>query len=343
MLIASGASMGIAESAEKIVENIKDVRPTVLFAVPRVFNKIYAGVRQLVARKPAAVRWLFEHGLAATARRSRGESIGLGGRLVSLLADKLLFAKVRARFGGRLKFAICGAASLAREVAELVEAVGIAVYEGYGLTETSPIVSANVPGQRKLGSVGRVLPGVRVAIDASTSSDPRLGEIVVYGPNVMAGYHERDAETRAVLTSEGGLRTGDIGYLDEDGYLFITGRLKEQYKLANGKYVVPSPLEERLKLSPLISNVMIYGENKPYNVALVVPAEELSADDRARARLTAEIDRLSSEFKRYERVKSFLVATEDFTQANHMLTPSLKLRRHAILDRWRAALDDLYS
>jgi long-chain acyl-CoA synthetase len=360
MLIASGASMAIAESAEKIADNIKEVKPTVLFAVPRVFNKIYAGVQKLIALEPPPVRWLFQRGLAAATRRSRGRSLGLAQRLVLFLADRLVFAKVRARFGGRLKFAISGAASLAREVAEFVDAIGIAVYEGYGLTETSPIVTANVPGHRKLGSAGRVLPGVRVTIDASKSDDPRRGEIVVHGPNVMRGYHARDGETRAVLLPDGGLRTGDMGYLDEDGYLFITGRLKEQYKLANGKYVVPSPLEERLKLSPLIANVMIYGDNRPHNVALVVPDAgsliewattrglahktlgELADDGRTRARLETEIDRLSSEFRRYERVRSFVVITEDFTQENQMLTPSLKLRRHNILHRWQAALEQLY-
>jgi long-chain acyl-CoA synthetase len=336
MLISSGASMGIARGVDTIVEDIKDVRPTVLFAVPRVFNRIHAGVQKLMAERSAPVRWLFRRGVAAAAAGARR---GLAGRLLAFLADRLIFAKVRARFGGRLKFAISGAASLSPEVARFIEAIGIAVYEGYGLTETSPIVAANVPGHRKLGSVGRALPGVRVVIDR--------GEIVVHGPNVMRGYHGRDAETRAVLTPEGGLRTGDMGTLDEDGYLFITGRLKEQYKLTNGKYVVPSLLEERLKVSPAIANVMIYGDNKPYNVALVVPSGGPleSADERARikARLEAEIALLSSDFKRYERVRSIVVITEDFTQQNEMLTPSMKLRRHNILRRWRAELEGLYG
>jgi len=347
MLLASGASMAIAESVEKIVDDIKDVRPTVLFAVPRVFNKIYAGVQRLMALERAPIRWLFRRGLAAAQKRTRHRALGLGERLVLFLADKLIFTEVRARFGGRLKFAISGAASLAREVAELIDAIGIAVYEGYGLTETSPIVAANVPGHRKMGSVGRVLPGVRVAIDGALTGDPRQGEIVVYGPNVMRGYHRRDDETRAVLSADGGLKTGDVGYLDDDGYLFITGRFKEQYKLANGKYVVPSLLEDRLKLSPLIANIMIYGDNKPYNVALVVPSGEGLGDAREpemiRKKLEDEIARLSEEFKRYERVRSILVTTEDFTQASGMLTPSLKLRRHNILRRWRGELDRLYG
>jgi long-chain acyl-CoA synthetase len=198
-----------------------------------------------------------------------------------------------------------------------------------------------------MGSVGRVLPGVRVAIDGALTGDPGQGEIVVYGPNVMRGYHRRDDETRAALTSDGGLKTGDMGYLDDDGYLFITGRFKEQYKLANGKYVVPSLLEDRLKLSPLIANVMIYGDNKPYNVALVVPSGEGLGDarepGRIRKKLEDEIARLSEEFKRYERVRAIVVLGEDFTQESGMLTPSLKLRRHNILRRWRGELDGLYG
>jgi long-chain acyl-CoA synthetase len=346
MLIASGASMGIAESVEQIVDNIKDVKPTVLFAVPRVFNQIHAGVGRLMALEPAPIRWLFHRGLAAASARSRRGGrgrLGIGERLLLFFADRLIFAKVRARFGGRLKFAISGAASLAKEVAEFVDAIGIAVYEGYGLTETSPIVTANVPGHRKMGSVGRALPGVRVVIDGPATDGRREGEIVVYGPNVMRGYHNRDDETRAVLTHDGGLKTGDMGYLDEDDYLFVTGRIKEQYKLTNGKYVVPSLLEERLKLSPMIANVMIYGENKPYNVALVVPGPgNPAAGDVLKERIKAEVDLLSADFKRYERVRSIVVSTEDFTQDNEMLTPSMKLRRHNILRRWRVELEQLY-
>jgi long-chain acyl-CoA synthetase len=342
MLIASGASMGLAQSVDTVVDDIKDVRPTVLFAVPRVFNRIFAGVQKLMADRSAPIRWLFRRGLAAADGRARGERLSLSGRLLLWLCDRLIFAQVRARFGGRLRFAISGAASLSRDVARFIDAIGVAVYEGYGLTETSPIVAANVPGQRKLGSAGRPLPGVRVAIEPAPD-EPSHGEIVVYGPNVMRGYHGCLAETRAAFTPDGGLKTGDMGYLDEDGYLFITGRLKEQYKLSNGKYVVPSLLEERLKVSPAIANVMIYGDNRPYNVALVVPSGGLAGGAPVKAKLEAEIDRLSAEFKRYERVRSIFVVGEDFTQQNEMLTPSMKLRRHNILRRWRAELEGLYA
>jgi long-chain acyl-CoA synthetase len=242
-----------------------------------------------------------------------------------------------------------------------MDALGIIVYEGYGLTETSPIVSGNVPGARKLGSVGRPLPGVRVVIDRSAGGDGRQGEIVVHGPNVMQGYHNRPDETRAMFTADGGLRTGDLGYLDEDGYLFITGRIKEQYKLSNGKYVVPGPLEERLKLSPFIANVMVHGDGRPHNVALVVPdphhllgwassqglgglpLAELARHPRTRAVLAAEIERFSDEAKGYERIAAFAILDEDFTEESGMLTPSLKLKRRNVMARWSAELEALYG
>jgi long-chain acyl-CoA synthetase len=357
MLIACGASTGIAESVEQLAANFGEVRPTVLVAVPRVFQKIYAGVEKLMASKPAPLRWLYRNGLQAAVARSRGQRLGVGQKLLLALCDRLVFTKIRARFGGRLQFAVSGAAALAREVAEFVEALGIAVYEGYGLTETSPVVSANVPGCKRLGSVGRPLPGVRVVIDQSASSDQGDGEIVVYGPNVMVGYHNHPQETLAMMTSDGGLRTGDLGYLDADGFLFITGRIKELYKLENGKYVAPVPLEERLKLSPLVANVMIHGANRPCNVALVVPdlaagraalgdaaadLPALAASQALHTRLRAEIERLSAGWKGYEKVRAFAVLSEDFTQEAGFLTPSLKLKRRAVLARFGDRLEQLY-
>jgi long-chain acyl-CoA synthetase len=359
--ISVGASMAIAESTDKIVDNLQEVRPTVLVAVPRMFLRVYTGALGLIATKPAPVRWLFRHGLAAAKKKRRGESLGPSETLFNRLAEAIIFPRVRARLGGRLKYALSGAAALPIDVAEFVDAVGIAVYEGYGLTETSPIVTANVPGQRKLGSVGRPLPGVRVVIDHSVPSDSPHGEVVVYGPNVMRGYHQRDCDTRDVFTPDGGFRTGDMGYLDEDGYLFITGRIKEQYKLANGKYVAPSPLEERLKVSPFVSNVMVYGENQPYNVALIVAdaaylaswalreglgamsIESLVREPRVRAIFREEVERLTRDVKGYERIRAFALLTEDFTQENGLLTPSLKPKRRNVLERWRGEILRLYG
>jgi long-chain acyl-CoA synthetase len=359
LAISSGSSMAIAESVDKIVDNLQEIRPTILVAVPRVFLRVYNSALQLIGRKPAPVRWLFERGLEAAKKKNRGESLRLTERWILAAADRIVFSRVRARLGGRLKYAVSGAAALSRDVAEFVDAIGIMVYEGYGLTETSPIAAANVPGQRKLGSVGRPIPGVRIDIDRAATTDSRHGEIVIYGPNVMRGYENRPADTQAVFTPDGGFRTGDMGYLDEDGYLFITGRIKEQYKLANGKYVVPTPLEERLKVSPFIANVMVYGENQPHNVALIVPdllvlrdwaqaaglaaagIPTLLADQRVKAKLAHELERLSGEFKGYERIKAFALLSDDFTQENGLLTPSLKLKRRNVIERFANELKQL--
>ena len=360
-VIAAGASMAMAESVDKIVENLAEVKPTVLVAVPRVFLRVYAGVSQLLEAKPRPIRWLAARGLTLARRRSAGGALVWSERLLWRLADRLVFRRVRARVGGRLEFAISGGAALPQEVGEMVDGLGIQVYEGYGLTETSPIVSANVPGHRKLGSVGRPLPGVRVVIDPRSTADGRDGEIVVYGPNVMRGYHNRVDETRAVLGQDGGLRTGDLGYLDDDGYLYITGRIKEQYKLANGKYVSPGVLEERLKLSPFIADVMIHGDGRTHNVALVVPdlgalrawaaearltlavdTDTLLADARVLEKITGEIHALSQGFRGYERIGGVALLPEGFTLQNGMLTPSMKLKRREIVVRWRAEIERLY-
>jgi long-chain acyl-CoA synthetase len=328
--ISAGSSMAIAESVDKIVDNLQEIRPTILVAVPRVFLRVYNSALHLIGQKPAPVRWLFERGLAAAKKKNRGEQLRLMEAVVLAIADRIVFSRVRARLGGRLKYAVSGAAALSRDVGEFIDAIGIVVYEGYGLTETSPIATANVPGQRKLGSVGRPIPGVRIEIDRSSTADARF-------------------------------RTGDMGHLDEDGYLFITGRIKEQYKLANGKYVVPTPLEERLKVSPFIANVMVYGANQTHNVALVVPdfqvlrewaieaglaATEipaLLADQRVRTKIRQELERLSGEFRGYERIKGFALLSEDFTLENRLLTPSLKLKRQNVIERFAEELQQLYA
>jgi long-chain acyl-CoA synthetase len=359
MLIASGASTGIAESIEQLAANFTEVRPTVLVAVPRVFQRIYAGVEKMMSTQPGPVRWLYRSGLQAARARAREGRLAPHRQLLLALCDRVVFSKIRRRFGGQLQFAVSGAAALEREVAEFIQALGIAVYEGYGLTETSPVVSANVPGAHKLGSVGRPLPDVRVTIDQSvvsaSSGNGRDGEIVVHGPNVMVGYHNRPDETRAMFSADGGLRTGDLGHLDDDGYLFITGRIKELYKLANGKYVAPAPLEERLKLSPFIANVLVHGDNHPCNVALVVPdltsARALVGGDpfgvdgarQLRAKLELEIARLSSEWKGYERIRGFAVLADDFTVEGGLLTPSLKLRRRNVVARYATELAALHQ
>src|SRR5262249_27262753 len=356
-LVSMGCSMAINDDIKNLVANLAEVKPTVLYAVPRVFNRLYDGVNAQVAAKPGIIQWLFKHGVETATRKAKGESVGAVDALLLALADRLIFSTVRQRFGGRPTYAISGSAALSPEVANFIDALGITVYEGYGLTETSPIATANYPGARKMGTVGKPIPGVSVQIDRSVTGDPLHGEIIIPGPNVMQGYHNRPEENAAVLMEDHSFRSGDMGYVDPEGFLHITGRIKEQYKLENGKYVVPSPLEERLKLSPFIANVMVYGANKPHNVALVIPdaealrgwaskegvtLDDLVANEKVRGPRKAETEALSKDIKGYERVQNFVVAVEDFTTDNGMLTPTLKLKRRAVLERYGDDLDSLY-
>jgi long-chain acyl-CoA synthetase len=378
-LMARGASMGICEAVDKIIENLAEVHPTILISVPRIFNKLYTAVQKQIGSKPALVQTLVKSALAATAKQREGRALGLLERIVLAVADKIVFSKVRARFGGKLRFAISGGAAISTEVAEFIDSLGITIYEGYGLSETSPIAAVNYPGHRKIGSVGQAIPGVEIVIDdAAGAGESRYGqkegEIVVFGPNVMVGYHHRPEESAAVITnrppptSSGGssrpptrgLRTGDMGYLDTDGYLYITGRIKEQYKLENGKYVVPTPIEEELKLSPYVANVMVYGDNRPHSVALVVvnrdavetwaqknglagKTEELLEHPKMRDLFEKEIARLSKKFKGYEALGGFALIADDFTTDNGMLTPSLKLKRRKVLEVYGDLLESIYA
>ena len=357
-MLKLGGSLALNDEINQLLPNLAEVQPTILVTVPRVFNRVYEAVRKDLQRRPALLRRMFEDGIRAATLRNRGESVGLWGRLELSVDDKLIFSKVRGRFGGRLKYVLCASAALSREVAEFIDALGIQVYEGYGLTETSPMVSANVPDARRMGSVGKVVPGVRVVIDTALSSVPGEGEIVVYGPNVMQGYHNRPEENEKTFTADGGLRTGDLGYLDQDGYLFITGRIKEQYKLTNGKYVMPAPLEEVLKLSPYIDNVMLYGADRPYNVAIVVPNKpalsewaarrgirltDPARDSRVEQFIMDEVRRTAGSFRSFEVPRRVLVTDEDFTSENDLLTPTLKLKRRNVEKRYGKALEALYT
>ncbi|HTM45181.1 MAG TPA: long-chain fatty acid--CoA ligase [Polyangiaceae bacterium] len=357
VLFSMGCSSAINDDVQNLLANLSEVRPTLLFAVPRIFNRIYESVHRQIEEKPKAIQNLFHSAIKNASKRAKGESLSLTERLGLAAADKLIFGKVRQKFGGRLRLVVSGSAALSPEVAHFIDALGINVFEGYGLTETSPIVSVNYPNHRKIGSVGKPLPGVRVTIRAvpeHTSS----GEIVVYGPNVMQGYYRLPEETAQVLQPDGGFRTGDLGYLDSDGYLFITGRIKEQFKLETGKYVVPGPLEEELKLSPYVGNVLLFGANKPFTVALVVPNHDAlkrwaaqagvepgqaAHDPRFKDLIDREVTAASKAFKSYERPRRVALLDQDFTVENGLMTPSQKIRRNAVIAKHSALLESLYA
>jgi long-chain acyl-CoA synthetase len=288
------------------------------------------------------------------------QPIGISESVALKLAEKSVFPKVREAFGGELRYACSGAAALSRDVAEFIENLGIGVYEGYGMTEGSGCTTAHPVGQVRLGSVGKPIPGVRIEIDKSVEgAGPDEGEIIIHGMGVMRGYHNLDEVTRQTMTEDGGLRTGDLGRLDADGYLYITGRAKELYKLENGKYVAPVPLEEKLQLSPYVLQCVVFGANRSHNVALIIPDmvalrawaktqgvemddDALLTDARVRKLLETEVDACSKDFKGFERIKEFVIDTEELTTQNGMLTPTLKLKRSRVVAKYSHVFASLY-
>ncbi len=360
LALATGSATGICSDASKLGEYLPLVKPTVLFAVPRVWNKIHSGVQTLMATKPAPIQWIFNTALEAKKKQRKKEGCNLREGAALKLAEKVIFPKIRAKFGGQLRFAVSGAAALPLPVAEFMDALGIEVHEGYGLTETGGTATAQPKDRVRLGSVGVAVPGVRLELDktvAGASGDE--GEVIIHGPNVMRGYHKRKDDTNLALTPDGGLRTGDLGRIDADGYLFITGRAKELYKLENGKYVAPVPLEQALEESPFIAQSVVFGENRPHNVALIVanmPAvrdwgkargladdpESLLSHPKVLTLFESEVEKCNQRFKGFERIADFVLDSEELTVESGMLTPSMKLKRRIIVAQYGGALESLY-
>jgi len=360
-LIFIGYSAAFVSEIPKLVEELQEVKPTILFSVPRIFNRIYDMVNARIRDKGGFALTLLNDGMAAASKKRAGESLSMGEKIKLAMANKIIFSKIRDTFGGRLKFCVSGAAALNKDVAEFIANLGITVYEGYGLSETSPMVSANSKAGIKIGSVGKVVPGCRVVIDtAATNSDIGDGEIVVYGPNVMKGYYNRPEATAEVMTADGGFRTGDLGRIDDEDFLHITGRIKEQYKLENGKYVVPAPLEEAMQISPYIEQVLVYGDNRLFNIAIIVPnmdalgkwakAEDISETGSAllgnaqvNALYETELESVCGEMKGFERPKKFAFSEEPWTPDNGMMTPTMKLKRPIVVQALQSQIDALYG
>ena len=366
-LISKGASLGLVEDISKIVQNLSEVRPTLLFSVPRIFNRIYDKVNKQIKKDGGIKQKLFNAALANSAKIREAEQEGTEPsfwvRLKDWFFDKLIFSKVRNKFGGRLKYAFSGGAALSPEVANFIDGLHITVYEGYGLTETSPIATANAPGRRKIGSVGQPIPGVEVSIREMEDYEEGVGEVCIKGPNVMQGYHKLEDETEQVLDDDGTFHSGDLGEIDEDGFLWIIGRVKSQFKLENGKYVVPGPVEEQYKLSPYINQIMIEGTNREYNIALIVPdfeslgewiqenrpelsdasRDEQFEDERVRELFEHELERWGDVLKPYERARNFGLIEEEFSTENDMQTPTMKLKRRNILKEYGDLIDRLYE
>ena len=360
-IIGCGGSAGLVDDVNTLVDELGVVKPSVFFAVPRVYNRIYDRLQEQMKEKPGLIRALFYGGLKQAKREREGETLGFLENLILLLARKIIFKKILNRFGGNLRIAVSGASALSPSVAEFINDIGISIYEGYGLSENTAALSLNYPGSRRFGSVGKPLPGVRIEIDKTVEgSKEEDGEVQAFGENIMIGYHNLPDKTKESITEDGGLRTGDLGHLDSDGYLYITGRVKEQYKLENGKYVAPAPLEESLKLSSYIDQVMLYGFNRPHNVALIVVAmpavtqyaedlgisgstEDILNEPRIRELFKEQLKHFGKDFKGFEHPQNFSLLSEEWGIDNGLLTPTLKLKREVVEEKFKTEIEELFS
>jgi len=364
-MIRLGGAMGFIENTKTIINDIVDVKPTFLIAVPTVFNRIYDGLWNKMNKEGGLAKTLFVASVEAARKKRELSEKGKFDIITNIkvaLADKIVFKKIRDRMGGRLVGVMTGSAAMNKEISKFFFDIGVPIYDCYGLTETSPGATMNGSQAYRLGSVGRAIDKVKIVIDSSVVEEGATdGEVVVYGPNVMKGYHNRPEDTKAVLTPDGGFRTGDRGRLDKDGYLFITGRIKEQYKLENGKFCFPVQLEENICLCSLVQQAVVYGMNRPYNVCIVVPdfdvllqfAREkgLPTDVKELVQRQDIIDmvaeavttQLKGKFGGYEIPKKFILLPEPFSLDNGMLTQTMKLKRKVIMDKLNNQIETLYQ
>jgi long-chain acyl-CoA synthetase len=354
----AGATVVCAESPATLARDMITVRPTLMTAVPRVFEKLYARIHETVAHtsglRQAVFRWAVAIGRRRSALVRSSRPVGPLLALQHRVAESLVFRGIRAATGGRLRVLVSGSAPLPRTVAEFFDAIGLTVTEGYGLTEASPVLTVNPLGRPKFGTVGRPLPGVELRI----ADD---GEILARGPNIMRGYYGRPEATRAVLDPDGWLHTGDIGTIDQDGYLTITDRKKDLIVTSGGKSIAPQPIENELRHCPLIAEAMLVGDRRKFIAALLVP--DFSALERrlvdlgrpggAREALVVRtdviglfqraVDAVNVTLAPFQAVKRFALLPAELTIAGGELTPTMKLKRRVVQERWRAVIDSLYE
>ena len=357
-LLFQGATVYFAEGMGRLIQNMSEVKPTVMTGVPRVYEKIYA--RFMARRRRSGQvqrvvsRWALEVGRRVSRAREAGRSVHPLWRAQYKVAGEQVFARLRERLGGRLRFMVSGGAPLAPEIAAFFHAAGVLILEGYGLTETSPVVTVNRLESFRFGTVGLPLSNVRVRLAVDN-------EIMVKGPNVMRGYYKDPEATAAVLDADGWLATGDVGQLDADGFLRITDRKKDLFKTAGGKYIAPQLLEGLLRARPIIDQAIVIGDRRPYCVALIVPdipsvqaiAEDKRQDWRGPAdlvrlksvqkALAAEVDAVNSELGRHEQIRAFRVLPSAFSEAAGLLTASQKTKRRAVIERYAALVDAMYT
>ena len=355
--LANGVTIVFAESMETVGKDLVAVRPTVMTGVPRVYEKFQARILERGAALPQPRRTLFHWGVKVARARARagapGKSVGGVLGLESAVADRLVFAKIRASVGGRLRCLVSGSAPLPLDVAEFFAGIGLPITEGYGLTETSPVVTANPMGAPRLGTVGPAIPGVEVRIAED-------GEVLVRGPNVMVGYYHKPEDTAAVL-KDGWFHTGDIGALDADGFLRITDRKKDLLVTSGGKKIAPQPIEATLKRSPLVAEAVLLGDRRRFAAVLIVPdfsALERRLKDLGRPPADRDVlvrrddvialyeeivESLNRELSQFERIKKFRILPREFTIESGELTPTMKVKRKAVEQHWRKEIEELYA
>jgi long-chain acyl-CoA synthetase len=346
-----------AEDISRLVQNMQEVRPTVMVAVPRIYEKMYDRIMDSVDSgsgfRKGMFDWAIGVGREVSALSLAGRPIPLALGLQHRLADRLVLATLRERMGGRLRFFISGGAPLAQDLAEFFHAAGVLICEGYGLTETSPVLTANTPDVLRFGTVGKPIPGVELRIAAD-------GEILARGPNVMRGYFGDPEGTAEVLEADGWFHTGDIGEFDPDGFLRITDRKKDIIVTAAGKNVSPQNIESLLLMEKFIEQACVIGDRQRYLTALIVPTfdalrdwaaegglphqsrEALVREPEVRALFQKSIDRVNGQLARYEAIRNFALLAEEFAVDNGMLTPTMKVKRKEVMQCKKALLDDLY-
>lgn len=362
--------MGICRGVPQILEDLAMVEPTVLFAVPTLYKKVYDGVQNLIGGSSPTKQKLMRAALDMGRQKKEADgNLGFLDGLKYKVLDSLVTSKIRGRFGGNLRHGFVAGAACPKEIIDFMDNIGIPICEGYGLTETSPIISINVPypGSRKSGSVGKPVGGVDVVIiNPDTHQEVRPGEegeICCIGRNVMRGYYGNPEATAEVISvaPDGKSRmfhTGDMGQVDADGFVAVTGRLKEQYKLENGKYVVPTPIEESIAMSRFIAQVVICGANRPHNVALLVPdwvairaalkipddvdEETLVNKKEVRGLIDEEIRVNTYKLKKYEVPQNWAFVAP-FTAANNMLTPKMSIRRKIVIKSYEEIVAQMYG
>ncbi len=357
VLIFGGCPLAYVPVIETVAQAMVEVKPTILGAVPRFFEKIYARLMEQGTKSTGAKRRIFHWSMKLTQKiapwRCGEGSASLATKLQWVFADKLVYSKIRAATGGHLRVVLSGGAPLSKNLAQFFWAIGIPIYQGYGLTETSPVLTSTYP-QNRIGSSGRPIANVQIRI----ADD---GEILAKGPCVMQGYYNAPDATRQVLSEDGWFSTGDIGFLDKDNYLYITDRKKDLLKTAAGKFVAPQPIENMLKTSPYILNAMVVGDQRKFIVALIVPnpttvsaklAEdglklssdaELAVHPRSYALIQEEVRRLTTHLAQYETIKRFALLPDDFTFDSGSLTFTMKLKRRVVEKQYHDLIDKLYS